>query len=346
MTCLCAAGPWRTFIRGMAQVHRLEASSQSFVRPQTSLVWTNLAQGHAAESHVIRRFHASRFMSHDGADAASTKRVAADSAVESRPAAPSPASPNTDSLASQPKADKPRSVRQRDRNKGANSRESSSEQGPKPVSSREKKAKNEAPNRQRKRQVWLTNETDLDPDTGAKVADKRPDWMIQKEALKQKFPEGWNPQKRLSPDALTGIRALNAQFPDVYTTEALANKFEVSAEAIRRILRSKWQPSAKEEEERQERWFKRGVQVWERKAALGIKPPKKWRREGVVRDPDFHRWSKMAREREQSWETQQKQERQKEWTQSRAPENKSEQAKASDGTASAGAGSALRTSRV
>ena len=114
------------------------------------------------------------------------------------------------------------------------------------------------------------------------------DWKIQKAALKEKFPDGWMPRKRLSPDALAGIRALNAQFPDVYTTNALAEKFEVSPENIRRILKSKWRPSVEEEEERQERWHRRGKHTWERKAALGIKPPKKWRDEGVAREPEYH----------------------------------------------------------
>ncbi|KND94094.1 Required for respiratory growth protein 9, mitochondrial [Tolypocladium ophioglossoides CBS 100239] len=127
-------------------------------------------------------------------------------------------------------------------------------------------------------------------------------WQTQKAALKKKFPDGWKPRKRLSPDALAGIRALNAQFPDVYTTQALADKFEVSSEAIRRILKSKWQPSVDEEQERQERWFRRGKQVWEQKAALGVKPPKRWRREGIVRDPAYHEWSRKASEREREWE--------------------------------------------
>jgi hypothetical protein len=130
------------------------------------------------------------------------------------------------------------------------------------------------------------------------------DWRVQKEKLKQKFPEGWNPRKKLSPDALAGIRALNAQFPDIYTTTALADKFEVSPEAIRRILKSKWQPSVKEEERRQERWFGRGMQIWERKAELGMKPPKRWRAEGITRDPSYREWSKRAslREREEDEE--------------------------------------------
>ena len=131
---------------------------------------------------------------------------------------------------------------------------------------------------------------------------KRDSWRLQKESLKEKFPEGWRPRKRLSPDALAGIRALNAQFPDVYTTEALAKKFEVSAEAIRRILKSKWRPNAEEEEDRQERWFRRGKEVWERKAAFGVKPPKRWRQEGITRDPGYHDRKEKAKQKNEEWE--------------------------------------------
>lgn len=132
--------------------------------------------------------------------------------------------------------------------------------------------------------------------------DTNVDWKTQKSALKDKFPEGWKPRKRLSPDALAGIRALNAQFPDVYTTEALAAKFEVSPEAIRRILKSKWRASVAEEEDRQERWFRRGKQVWERKAALGFKPPKKWRREGVGNDGIYSENKARRAKKERDWE--------------------------------------------
>ncbi|KAI0137266.1 hypothetical protein BJ170DRAFT_605124 [Xylariales sp. AK1849] len=118
---------------------------------------------------------------------------------------------------------------------------------------------------------------------------KKENWQIQKAALREKFPEGWKPRKRLSPDALEGIRALHKQYPMEYTTEVLSQKFAVSPEVIRRILRAKWQPSAEEEEKRQERWFNRGKSIWAQMAELGTKPPKKWREEGVVRDP---RWNK------------------------------------------------------
>lgn len=129
-------------------------------------------------------------------------------------------------------------------------------------------------------------------DNDAPFVDRREHWMIQKEAIKAKFPQGWNPRKRLSPDALAGIRALNAQFPDVYTTQTLSEKFEVSPEAIRRILRSRWQPSSSEEEDRYERWHRRGKSVWQHKAAHGIKPPKRWRDEGINVDPE-HRERKV-----------------------------------------------------
>ncbi|KAL8706807.1 MAG: hypothetical protein Q9201_000178 [Fulgogasparrea decipioides] len=107
---------------------------------------------------------------------------------------------------------------------------------------------------------------------------KRETWQIQKDALATKFgATGWSPRKRLSPDALEGIRALHAQFPQKYSTPVLANRFEMSAEAIRRILKSKWRPSEDEATRRRQRWDKRGERIWSQMVALGVKPPKKWR---------------------------------------------------------------------
>lgn len=85
--------------------------------------------------------------------------------------------------------------------------------------------------------------------------DRRDQWQIQKSALQDKFQEGWNPRKKLSPDALEGIRAIHAQYPEKYTSEVLAAKFEVSVESIRRILKSKWRPKEAEEADRQLRWY-------------------------------------------------------------------------------------------
>jgi len=120
-------------------------------------------------------------------------------------------------------------------------------------------------------------------------------WQVHKEAMKKKFPDGWKPPKRLSPDALAGIRALHAQMPEVYTTAALAQSFEVSPEAIRRILKSKWSPNSEEETDRAERWFERGKKIYTAKAAAGEKPPKIWRELGIGNGrPE---WLKEKRER-------------------------------------------------
>ena len=112
--------------------------------------------------------------------------------------------------------------------------------------------------------------------------DQREPWQTQKSALSEKFGlTGWSPRKRLSPDTLEGIRALHAQHPDKFTTPVLAAQFKVSPEAIRRILKSKWQPKAEEEEKRRQRWEKRGENIWSQMVEMGIKPPKKWRDMGV-----------------------------------------------------------------
>ena len=109
-------------------------------------------------------------------------------------------------------------------------------------------------------------------------------WQIQKAALSTKFGStGWVPRKRLSPDTMEGIRTLHSQYPDKYTTPVLADQFKVSPEAIRRILKSKWRPSDEEDDERRERWEKRGKKIWESLSEKGLKPPRKWRGMGVGR---------------------------------------------------------------
>lgn len=111
---------------------------------------------------------------------------------------------------------------------------------------------------------------------------ERAPWQVQKSALSRKFgTSGWSPRKRLSPDSIEGIRNIHAQYPDRYTTPVLAEQFKVSPDAIRRILKSKWRPNDEEEDNRRERWNKRGMNIWGQMSELGIKPPKKWRNQGV-----------------------------------------------------------------
>jgi hypothetical protein len=97
-------------------------------------------------------------------------------------------------------------------------------------------------------------------------------WKVQKAVLKEKFKEGWNPPKKLSPDAIDGIRHLHATAPDKFTTPVLAQHFEMSPEAIRRILRTKWLPSEEERAKRRERWNRRHDRIWSQMAQLGLRP--------------------------------------------------------------------------
>ncbi|KAI9865568.1 MAG: Required for respiratory growth protein 9 mitochondrial [Vezdaea acicularis] len=117
---------------------------------------------------------------------------------------------------------------------------------------------------------------------------KREPWQIQKSALLSKFgSQGWSPLKKLSPDALTGLRALHAQDPEVYSTPVLAAHFAISPEAVRRVLRGKWRPASPEgEEERLKRWDRRGRRIWERMVNLGVRPPKRWREMGGGREKE------------------------------------------------------------
>ena len=118
----------------------------------------------------------------------------------------------------------------------------------------------------------------LEPQSFAANSSQRPiePWQTQKDALKKKFGEqGWNPRKKLSPDTLEGIRALHQQYPQKYTTPVLAEQFKISPEAIRRILKSNWRPSAEKMEERRGRWAKRHDRIWDAQAEMGLKPKRK-----------------------------------------------------------------------
>ncbi|EPE30651.1 hypothetical protein GLAREA_03618 [Glarea lozoyensis ATCC 20868] len=122
-----------------------------------------------------------------------------------------------------------------------------------------------------------------EPPTDDWVPPQKEPWQVQKARLKERFPDGWNPQKRLSPDAIAGIRTLHAEMPEQYTTDVLAQHFKISPDAIRRILKSKWRPDAETQIDREMRWFRRGERVWSRYAELGVKPPRRWRDEGIGR---------------------------------------------------------------
>ena len=56
-------------------------------------------------------------------------------------------------------------------------------------------------------------------------------------------PESWSPKRKLSREAIEGVRLLHAKDPAHFSVKALSERFGVSVEGMRRILHSSWQPS-------------------------------------------------------------------------------------------------------
>ncbi|AOA62529.1 hypothetical protein PP7435_CHR2-0028 [Komagataella phaffii CBS 7435] len=86
-----------------------------------------------------------------------------------------------------------------------------------------------------------------------------PEWKRQKFALVEKLQGSkWNPKKKLSRDTIEGIRLLKEKLPEL-KADYFAEQFQVSPEAVRRILKSRWEPTLEERENIEERWKRRGV---------------------------------------------------------------------------------------
>lgn len=147
--------------------------------------------------------------------------------------------------------------------------------------------KNEKPNRNKKKSWNLPdNGFDEEPKVGRrkvpKIIDKTgmftndgpnvpPNWRKNKNlegwrrqmfALREKFhdTDGWRPTKKLSRDAMEGIRAIKAENPELSSGD-IAEHFKISSEAVRRILKSKWKPSEKESGQISARWKRRGERL-------------------------------------------------------------------------------------
>lgn len=116
-------------------------------------------------------------------------------------------------------------------------------------------------------------------------------WMVMKAKLQKKLQgEQWNSKKKLSPAALDGIRALHKSHPE-YTTKKLSDLFQISGEAIRRVLKSNWKQDEATQKARMEHWAKRGVRVYRRWEQLGVIQSKSAKKQ--VRD--------RRKEREAMW---------------------------------------------
>lgn len=107
-------------------------------------------------------------------------------------------------------------------------------------------------------------------------------WAQHRASLKTKFPDGWAPPHKISRAAMDGLRALHAHDPDTFTTPLLADKFHISPEAVRRILKGKWRPTQEQRTrllEREKRYRQdriRSKRAMERVGEAG----NKWRKTG------------------------------------------------------------------
>lgn len=70
------------------------------------------------------------------------------------------------------------------------------------------------------------------------------EFKAHREAIRKAFPEGWAPPRKLSREAMDILRQLHHTDPETFTTPTLASKFKISPEAVRRILKNRWEPSA------------------------------------------------------------------------------------------------------
>ncbi|PHH85254.1 hypothetical protein CDD83_697 [Cordyceps sp. RAO-2017] len=312
MSCACRILPWSIFVQGLARVHGLEPTSARAAVLAAPTIPRATARGRSLEAPWQRRgFHRTERRPDSGPDTSAVEKQSVSSEAPEPPAS-SPQLPPAPIEAAEASLERPRKRAQSRAERREQDSEADAQRRPtSPEQVSEADAQQAVPGRSSKApRKAKTKASRLDAAEDGGGPDEPPRekfnmkeaWRVHKDRIKEKFPEGWKPRKRLSPDALAGIRALNAQFPDVYTTSALATKFKMDPEAIRRVLKSSWQPTAEQEQERQERWHRRGMQVWERKAELGIKPPRKWRKEGIARDPSYHERRKWASQREKEWE--------------------------------------------
>ncbi|CCD25684.1 mitochondrial ribosome assembly protein RRG9 NDAI_0F03660 [Naumovozyma dairenensis CBS 421] len=108
---------------------------------------------------------------------------------------------------------------------------------------------------------WVNDSSLSKKEMGKIDKEKMDTWKRQNIALKEKFKgERWAPKKKLSRTEMGSVRLLREQFPDMTASE-LGEKFKVSPEAIRRILKSNWKPSEDEDRRIAQRWKKRGEKI-------------------------------------------------------------------------------------
>lgn len=95
-----------------------------------------------------------------------------------------------------------------------------------------------------------------------------PQWKRQMFALKEKFSQGWDPKRKLSRDEMDRLREIKAGEPSISLNE-LSERFRISPEAVRRIVKSRWRPNKEESAKVQQRWLRRGERLGSWSSSMG-----------------------------------------------------------------------------
>lgn len=112
-----------------------------------------------------------------------------------------------------------------------------------------------------------------------------PDWRLHRQAMKERFPDGWDPPLKLSRPTMALIRSLHNQDPSTFSTPALASRFKTSPEAIRRILKSKWRMAEDQERELETRQEAEEEEKRERNRRMKANAQAKKLRKRMEREP-------------------------------------------------------------
>lgn len=136
--------------------------------------------------------------------------------------------------------------------------------------------------------------------TEAENTKKLPEWTKREESLRKRYG-AWNPTRKLSRQQISDIRELKGQWPQMKTKQ-LADHFHINPESIRRILKSRWEPSEDELASINERTERRKLQSQELKkleSASMSKPSngyiKKYKRMGGNTKKELNKRKKFDR---------------------------------------------------
>lgn len=105
---------------------------------------------------------------------------------------------------------------------------------------------------ERDREQWdrIEGAKKVEPSTKEQERDL-PDWRKHRNTLKERFPQGWAPPKRISREAMDLLRTLHQVDTVTNSVPVLADKFRISPEAVRRVLKSRFELGREEREKRE-----------------------------------------------------------------------------------------------